>query len=140
MPNKSHFNYGHRTMNWMNRNGISHSSKIEFKIPERTYHAIYIEDAVKFLKKVPDSSVQLVVIDPPYNLDLASWDSFNNYMDWAKQWLSEIERVLTDNGNFVIFGGFQYPVKKFNVFELFRSGAEIKHQLKEWQQTVHYCV
>lgn len=119
MPNKSHFNYGHRTMNWMNRNGISHSSKIEFKIPERTYHAIYIEDAVKFLKKVPDSSVQLVVIDPPYNLDLASWDSFNNYMDWAKQWLSEIERVLTDNGNFVIFGGFQYQdIKTGDLLEI----------------------
>jgi site-specific DNA-methyltransferase (adenine-specific) len=33
---------------------------------------------------LPDSSVQLILIDPPYNLDLDKWDSFPNYLDWAK--------------------------------------------------------
>jgi site-specific DNA-methyltransferase (adenine-specific) len=99
-------------MNLMMKKGIKHSSAIDFQIPEKTYHGIFIEDATEFLKRLPSSSVQLVLIDPPYNLDMASWDTFNDYMEWAKQWLNEIERILTDNGNFVIFGGYQYQDSK----------------------------
>lgn len=112
MANRSHYNSGHRQMNLMMKKGIKHSSAVEFRIPEKTYHGIFIEDATEFLKRLPSSSVQLVLIDPPYNLDMASWDTFNDYMDWAKQWLNEIERILTDNGNFVIFGGYQYQDSK----------------------------
>jgi len=119
MPNKSHFNSGHRAMNWLNKNGVSHSSEVKFDIPEKTYHGVFTEDAISFLKKLPDSSVQLILIDPPYNLGLAKWDTFSNYMDWAKEWLKESERVLTDNGNFVIFGGYQYQnVKKGDLLEI----------------------
>lgn len=112
MANRSHYNSGHRQMNLMMKKGIKHSSAIDFQIPEKTYHGIFIEDATEFLKRLPSSSVQLVLIDPPYNLDMASWDTFNDYMEWAKQWLNEIERILTDNGNFVIFGGYQYQDSK----------------------------
>jgi len=112
MANRSHYNSGHRQMNLMMKKGIKHSSAVEFRIPEKTYHGIFIEDAIEFLKRLPSSSVQLVLIDPPYNLDMASWDTFNDYMEWAKQWLNEIERILTDNGNFVIFGGYQYQDSK----------------------------
>ena len=119
MSNRSHFNSAHRAMNWLNKNGIAHSSKVKFNIPKKTYHGIFIKDAIKFLKQLPDSSVQLILIDPPYNLDLATWDTFSNYMDWAKQWLNEVERILTDNGNFVIFGGYQYQdVKKGDLLEI----------------------
>ena len=119
MPNRSHFNSGHRAMNWQNRNGLAHSSNIKFEIPAKTYHGVFTEDAVEFLKKLPSSSVQLILIDPPYNLDLASWDTFSNYMSWAEQWLKEAERVLKDSGNFVIFGGYQYQnIKKGDLLEI----------------------
>jgi len=119
MSNKSHFNSGHRAMNWLNKNRVSHSSEIKFNIPEKTFHGVFIEDAIKFLKKLPDSSIQLILIDPPYNLDLAEWDTINNYMDWAKEWLKETERVLTNSGNFVIFGGYQYQdIKKGDLLEI----------------------
>lgn len=90
------------------RDGIEHSTAVHVKEFDKTYHAVYIQDAVKFLKTLPDSSVQLVLIDPPYNLELDKWDVFPNYLEWAKQWIDEIYRVLTDNGNCVIFGGFQF--------------------------------
>ena len=119
MPNKSHYNSGHRAMNYMNRNGINHSSTVSYKTPKKTYHGFFIKDSIKFLEKMPDSSVQLILIDPPYNLDLATWDTFENYMAWAERWLNEIKRVLTDNGNFVIFGGYQYQdVKKGDLLEI----------------------
>lgn len=119
MPNRSHFNSGHRALNYMRRNGISHSSKIKYKKPEKTFHGFFLEDSVKFLKKLPDSSVQLILIDPPYNLDLATWDTFTNYIKWAKEWLSEVERILSDGGSFVIFGGYQYQNgKKGDLLEI----------------------
>lgn len=108
MPNRSHFNDRHIAMNRLNKAGKAHSSLITYIMQEKTYHGVFIEDSIQFLKKIPDGSIQLILIDPPYNVDIASWDNFHNYMDWAKQWLNEIERVLSENGNFVIFGGFQY--------------------------------
>jgi len=83
MANKSHFNSGHRALNSLKKNGIKHSSSIDDKEIEKTIQAIFIEDAVQFLKKIPDNSIQLILIDPPYNLDLDTWDTFDNYLDWA---------------------------------------------------------
>jgi site-specific DNA-methyltransferase (adenine-specific) len=80
---------------------------------------VYIEDAVSFLKRVPDSSIQLIILDPPYNLDMDVWDSFSNYLDWARAWLDQIYRVLSDTGNCVIFGGFQFQdLKHGDLLEL----------------------
>ena len=119
MPNKSHHNSGHRAMNLINKYGKKHSSFIKGELPKKTRHILYVEDAVSFLKKIPDSSVQLILIDPPYNLELDVWDKFNNYLDWAKQWLDEIYRILNVSGNCVIFGGFQYQdLKKGDLLEI----------------------
>jgi site-specific DNA-methyltransferase (adenine-specific) len=119
MANKSHFNSGHIAMNKLKKNGVAHSSYIQTKSPERTYHGLFTQDAISFLKRLPDSSVQLVLVDPPYNIDLAYWDTFENYLDWAKQWLDQIYRVLSDTGNCVIFGGFQYQdLKKGDLLEI----------------------
>ena len=119
MANKSHFNSGHMTMNQLKKNGAVHSSHVEAARPTKTFHGLFTEDAIPFLKKLPDHSVQLILIDPPYNLDLAVWDTFGNYLDWARQWLDEIYRVLSDSGNCVIFGGFQYQdLKKGDLLEI----------------------
>lgn len=119
MSNKSHYNSGLRAMVQQRRDGIEHSTAVHVKDFDSTYHAIYIQDAVEFLKKLPDSSVQLVLIDPPYNLELDYWDTYPNYLEWAKQWLDEIYRVMTDNGNCVIFGGFQFQdLKQGDLLEI----------------------
>ena len=119
MANRSHYNSGHQAMNSINKKGKKHSSFIKGNLPKQTKHILYIEDAVNFLKKLPDSSIQLILIDPPYNLELDIWDKFENYLDWAEQWLDEIYRILSDSGNCVIFGGFQYQdLKKGDLLEI----------------------
>jgi len=95
-------------MNLMRREGIRHSSALIWKEPEITYHLALKSDAAAFFRELPSSSVQLLVIDPPYNLELATWDHFEDYLAWAKGWLSEIPRILSYSGNAVIFGGIQY--------------------------------
>lgn len=119
MSNKSHFNSGLRTLVKQRRDGVKHSTAVHVKDFEKTYHALYIQDAVSFLKTLPESSVQLVLIEPPYNLDIEYWDTFPNYLEWAKQWIDEVYRVLTDNGNCVIFGGFQFQdLKQGDLLEI----------------------
>ena len=108
-------------MNSQRKNGIRHSSNIDITEREvkKTVHAVFIQDAVEVLRQIPDSSIQLVLIDPPYNLDLDHWDTFANYLEWAKTWLDEIHRVLSDSGSCVIFGGFQYQdLKKGDLLEI----------------------
>jgi site-specific DNA-methyltransferase (adenine-specific) len=95
----------------MNRRGKKHSSFENVSSAGAnaiTKHLILKNDCFRFLKNVPDNSVQLIVCDPPYNILMADWDEYDNYIDWCNAWLKEAERVLMPTGNMVIFGGLQY--------------------------------
>jgi site-specific DNA-methyltransferase (adenine-specific) len=67
-----------------------------------------VADCLDLLKAIPEQSVQLILCDPPYNIRMADWDRHETYLDWAALWLKEAERVLSDSGSLVIFGGLQY--------------------------------
>jgi site-specific DNA-methyltransferase (adenine-specific) len=110
MGNRSHRNAGHMGMNALRSRGLQHSSEVGISNQEnlKTVHAVEILDCLDLLAKIPDGSVQLVVCDPPYNIQLAHWDNHSDYLSWAKNWLKEVERVLSPTGNFVLFGGLQY--------------------------------
>ena len=96
----------------MHKENIKHKTSVDFTVPEKTNCILLIEDCLDLLKSLPDESVQLILIDPPYNLGLAEWDSFENYIDWASKWLNESYRVLSKSGSLVIFGGIQFQNKK----------------------------
>ncbi len=64
---------------------------------------IYQMDCIEGLKLIPDKSIGLVVIDPPYNINKASWDNIENYIDWMGSIFKEIERVLKDKGSLYFF-------------------------------------
>jgi site-specific DNA-methyltransferase (adenine-specific) len=110
MANRSHRNQGHIAMNALRKSGRAHSSETAVaKTPlDRTYHTIFVADCLDVLRQLPDNSVQLIICDPPYNILMAAWDERSDYLSWAVKWLVEARRVLSDSGNFVIFGGLQY--------------------------------
>lgn len=63
--------------------------------------------AIDGLRSLPDESIDLIVTDPPYNMDKADWDSFGSGEDfaaWCEQWLSECVRVLAPHGSLYVFG------------------------------------
>ncbi len=67
---------------------------------------IYIEDVFTFLDKLEDKSVDLAIIDPPYNLKIASWDSFKNdeeFLTFSYAWIDKMLPKLKDTGSFYIF-------------------------------------
>ena len=58
MANRSHYNSGLRTLVQQPRDGVWHSSAISANEVAKTYHALYIQDAIEFLKSLPEASVQ----------------------------------------------------------------------------------
>ena len=110
MSNRSHRNAGHIGMNLLRKNGMLHSSARAAFAPtaSQTSHVIAVDDCLNTLRRIPSQSIQLVICDPPYNINVAAWDDVADYVDWAGRWLTEVERVLAPSGNFVLFGGLQY--------------------------------
>lgn len=111
--NKSHSNHALMSLNKMRKDkSLKQKSASDFEIPVKTKVLHCIMDCCDFLKDLPDESVQLICIDPPYNLELTDWDIYDNYIEWAAKWLDEAYRVLSPNGNMVIFGGIQFRDSK----------------------------
>ena len=110
MTNRSHRNKAHIGMNYLRKRGLRHVSEVGTlrTVPDNTFHVVWVGDCMESLRRIPSNSIQLVVCDPPYNINVAEWDDFDDYIDWAGQWISEVERVLAPSGNFVLFGGLQY--------------------------------
>ena len=63
-------------------------------------------DCLEKMKEIPDKSINLVLIDPPYNINKADWDKWKTvdaYIEFMGQVFLECQRVLKDNGSFYFF-------------------------------------
>jgi len=67
---------------------------------------IYNLDCFDFLKRIDDKSINLAVIDPPYNLHKARWDTFKSekeFFDFTARWIDALVPKLKENGSLYIF-------------------------------------
>lgn len=67
---------------------------------------IYNMDCFDFLKQVKDLSVDLAIIDPPYNMGKADWDTFENhddFMNFTQKWIDALIPKLKNTGSIYIF-------------------------------------
>ena len=60
-------------------------------------------DCLEGFKQIPDNLVDLIVTDPPYNINKDSWDKISEYKDWILKVFKECERVLKENGTLWFF-------------------------------------
>lgn len=63
-------------------------------------------DCLEIMKNIPDKSINLVIIDPPYNIKKASWDKWETtetYVEFMGKVFLECQRVLKENGSFYFF-------------------------------------
>lgn len=65
--------------------------------------SLYEEDCRKGLDHVKDKSVQLVCIDPPYNIGKDTWDTIDDYLEFMIGVIQKLEPKLKDNGSFFMF-------------------------------------
>lgn len=65
-------------------------------------NTVYLMDCAEGIEKLDDNSVQLIFIDPPYNIGKAEWDTIPNYIEWLGGILVQCERVLKPSGSIYI--------------------------------------
>ncbi len=90
-------------------------------------NSIYNEDVFSFLENVDIGSIDLAVIDPPYNMNKADWDTFNSqrdFLDFTYRWIDELIPLLKNTGSLYIFNTpfnsayiLQYLVNKGLIFQ-----------------------
>lgn len=67
---------------------------------------IYEMDCFDFLSRVEDGTVNLAVVDPPYNMNKADWDKFKSereFFNFTFSWIDALIPKLKDNASLYIF-------------------------------------
>jgi site-specific DNA-methyltransferase (adenine-specific) len=64
---------------------------------------LYKGNCLQMLDNVQDKSIQLVCIDPPYNINKDTWDNIENYNDFMITVIKILEKKIKDNGSFFMF-------------------------------------
>lgn len=91
---------------------------------------IYLGDALSLIKKIPNNSIDITIVDPPYNLSKGSkifmknikqegfggdwkktielWDNLDlkDYFNFTMSWLTEVKRVTKTTGSIWIHGTY----------------------------------
>ena len=62
--------------------------------------------AEKAMRSLADASIDLVLADPPYDIAVGGvkWDKVDDYMGFARSWLSECVRCLRPGGALLVYG------------------------------------
>lgn len=81
---------------------------------EKEGHVIYHGEALEVMKnEIPDGSVDLVFVDPPYNIGKKfadfhdKWPSDAEYAKWAYEWIDECIRILKPTGTMYLMTSTQ---------------------------------
>jgi len=84
-------------------------------------HTLFRGDAIKILKSIPDKSVNLIFVDPPYNIGKNfngykdKWESDDKYLNWCYEWIDLCIQKLKDNGAIYLMGATQF-IPYFDIF------------------------
>jgi site-specific DNA-methyltransferase (adenine-specific) len=128
------------------------------KIGDFDLNKVYCMDCFEMLKKIPNNSIDLVLIDPPYfqvmKVDWKGqkhewdnqWKDIKEYQEWISKLGNEIKRILKDNGSFYIFADDKVcayvQVTLDRLFQLVNSITWIKPNnltIKGWTQYRSYA-
>ncbi|MBT9174277.1 MAG: Modification methylase MboII [Syntrophomonadaceae bacterium] len=88
---------------------------------------IYLMDCFEFLNEINNETIDLAVIDPPYNLNKGKWDNFksqNEFMNFTFKWIDRLIPKLKKTGSIYIFNTpfnstyiLQYLINKGLIFQ-----------------------
>jgi DNA modification methylase len=88
--------------------------KMEFK---DMINKVHCADCLEFMKQIPDKSIDLVLTDPPYNINLQPQrgltDAIENdnmlsedFIEFIDKYFSECKRILKDDTFLITFLGW----------------------------------
>lgn len=70
---------------------------------------VIVGDCIEGMREMPDACVDLIIADPPYNLDkdFGAWketEQKDRWLPWSRQWLAECDRVMKPGASIFIYG------------------------------------
>lgn len=96
-------------------------------------HKIIHADVFEGLKQIDNKSVDLIFIDPPYNIGKNflgdgkdKWDSDEEYLEWCYKWIDICIEKLKDEGSLYLMGATQF-MPYFDIY--LRKKMEIKSRI-----------
>ena len=67
-------------------------------------------DVIDAMKSLPDSCADLIIADPPYNLDKdkefgidVPFTNHDEWLQWSRRWLDQANRLLATKGNLFVY-------------------------------------
>lgn len=95
--------------------------------------AIYCQDCIKGMQRLPNNLVDLTVTSPPYNIgkEYESLIETSDYIDWCANWIREIYRITAANGAFWLNVGY---------FEVKNKGLAVPIPYLLWDKTDFYLL
>lgn len=133
----------------INSNIESHGSE-----HQRIFHG----DALEVLSQIPDESVDLIFVDPPYNIgkDFAGrkdkWKTDEDYLNWCYQWIDLCIQKLKPTGAFYVMTSTQFMPyfdlfirKKMTILSRIvwaydSSGVQAKKYFGSLYEPILFCV
>lgn len=115
-------------------------------------------DALEILKTIPDESVDLIFVDPPYNIgkDFAGrkdkWKTDDDYLSWCYQWIDLCILKLKQNGSFYVMTSTQFmpyfdiyirnkaTILSRIIWSYDSSGVQAKNYYGSMYEPILFCV
>lgn len=129
-----------------------------FEIFSNDRGSIYHGDALDVLAGIPDESIDLIFVDPPYNIGKNfagrkdKWATDEEYLDWCYQWIDLCIQKMKPNGSLYLMTSTQF----MPYFDLFirdkvtilsrivwaydSSGVQAKKYFGSMYEPILYCV
>ncbi|MBQ8384641.1 MAG: adenine-specific DNA-methyltransferase [Spirochaetaceae bacterium] len=121
-------------------------------------HQIICADVFEGLSKIPRSSVDLIFIDPPYNIGkkfdstIDKWETDEVYLNWCYKWIDECIDKLRDTGSLYIMTSTQFmpyfdiyirskmTILSRIVWSYDSSGVQAKKYFGSMYEPILFCV
>lgn len=119
---------------------------------------IFLGDALEILATIPDESVDLIFVDPPYNIGKNfagrkdKWKTDEDYLNWCYQWIDLCIRKLKPTGSFYVMTSTQFmpyfdiylrdkvTILSRIVWSYDSSGVQAKNYFGSMYEPILYCV
>ena len=115
-------------------------------------------DALEVLQQIPDESIDLIFVDPPYNIGKNfagrkdKWKTDKDYLDWCYQWIDLCIQKVKPNGTLYLMTSTQFmpyfdlyvrdkvTILSRIVWSYDSSGVQAKNYFGSMYEPILYCV
>lgn len=94
-------------------------------------------DALDLLPAIPEASIDLALIDPPYNIGKGEWDKIEDYPAVFLGWVQAIRRTLKPNGVFIFW--HNDPPQIAEIQHAIHANTDLQYRsIVVWNKTAAY--